>query len=749
MPDSLNPIIIYQMGKVGSTTIKKSLELANIYNVIEQIHFLSWPYIQSIENDYRKQNKPIPSHILRGKKIRQQIDQSSDNIRFKIVTLVRDPVARDISDIFQNIKRDLPHILHLNQQQATDEIFKHILKILNQFDERTDYACTWFDKELKDVFQFDIFSHQFDKKQGYHIYSGKKADILVIRLENLSTCYKIAFQEFLGISDLILLQDNTGKNKWYSPIYEQILKQIDIADSVLDRIYDTRYVKHFYSEIECLALKNKWQKKRYPIDQKIPSDRLKVLFIHPEGNILGNPNFSDMVEILSEKNFDIHIFAPEKKNVVQKAPCQKSKLFLFKTKQNPSVSSCFTILSDYSFPLGSSVMDFINNNVGNYDFVIGIDRGIIEAEQIARAKNIPYALISYEIFFESEAGAQFKNPEIKACRKIAFAVVQDQLRATMLSQENKIPLSKMIYIPVAGRSANIHLFEKRYVLHEILKIDKAKKIVLFIGSIANWTMADYIIESTRYWPYDWVLVINNRYTNDIKNPYFANRHRYNKVFFCSHPVETISQLENVFLSSDMGIALYRSLNHSIGCGKNIKYVGMSSGKISTYLKYGLPTITNEIGEYSEHITKNQLGVVIDTRKPFIPFFSQEHLQKLKLNCIRFFNSYLDLNITIKPLLQLLKGVKKYQADNNEIDTTLANAEIEFQNGNIRKSLQQLLIIIDKYPKHPMALNDLGIIHWKMGEREQGIQYLKRALYYSQHNEIIRNNFNQMQFFLQE
>ncbi|ETR67840.1 MAG: Glycosyl transferase family 2 [Candidatus Magnetoglobus multicellularis str. Araruama] len=227
---TLNPIFIYQMGKVGSSTIKKSLNNTNLSNYIEQVHFLSWPAIQSIENDYIKQNKPVPSHIRIGKVLRQQIDQSLGRIRFKIISLVRDPVARDISDVFQNIERDIPHM-------------------------------------------------------------------------------------------------------------------------------------------------------------------------------------------------------------------------------NPTVSNCFTILSNHSFASEFSAIDFINANVQNYDFVIGIDRGIIEAELISRAKKIPYALISYEIFFEAEAGAQFKSPEIKSCQNIEFAVVQDKVRAKMLSQENRIPLSKMIYIPVAGRSA--------------------------------------------------------------------------------------------------------------------------------------------------------------------------------------------------------------------------------------------------------------------------------------------------------
>ena len=735
------------MGKVGSSTIKKSLKRAKISNQIEQVHFLSWSYLQKIEKEYQNQNKPIPSHIIRGKLMRQFIDQNSGNIRFKIISLVRDPVARDISDVFQNIERDIPHIVTLNQKQAADEILRHIMKMLYQFDEFTDYACTWFDKELKDVFQFDVFSHPFDKHQGYQIFTTKHADILIIRLESLSSCHQKAFYEFLGLDNFTLHFENQGKNKWYSEVYEQILETIDLPDDILNIIYKTRYAKHFYTEHERFEFKKKWQIRSHLVKQNSnsnQSNRPKVLFIHPEGNILGNPNFSDMVEILCENGIDVHIFAARKTTVIQKSPCMECKLFLFKAKDNPSVSDSFTILSNQSFLSESAIIDFINTNVESYDFVIGIDRGIIEAELISRAKKIPYALISYEIFFEAEAGIHFKMPEIKACQNIEFAVVQDTVRAKMLSQENKIPLSKMIYIPVAGRSANIDPLKKKYFyLHESLDIDQSKKIILYIGSIANWTMADYILESTRFWPDDWVLVINNRYANKI-NPFYAHYYNRDNIFFCDHPTDRVSQLENILLSADIGIALYRAINGSIGVGNNIRYIGMSSGKIGTYLKYGLPVITNDIGEISSSIQKYQLGTIIDTRTFFIPDFSVDTIRFWKKNCVHFFNSKLDLNKTIHPLLHYLKGFTINEStNNNEIDILLDHAEHEFFVGNVSKSVKLLLMIIDKYPDHPMALNDMGVIHWNTGDLEQGVQYLKRAIDKDPLNTTIISNLKKM------
>ena len=257
-------------------------------------------------------------------------------------------------------------------------------------------------------------------------------------------------------------------------------------------------------------------------------------------------------------------------------------------------------------------------------------------------------------------------------------------------------------------------------------------------------MADYIIESTQFWPDDFVLVINSRYTIDSFNPYYIKYHKRKNVYFCAQPAEKINQLKNILMSADIGIALYRPIQGSIGVGNNIRYIGMSSGKIGTYLKYGLPVITNEIGEMSAYIKKYELGTVVDVRKTFFPCYSADDILSWKKNCIQFFKNQLDLNISIKPLIQKLRNINLNKYDKIDINIILCQAEQALQKGNIPQSIQLLLMIVDKNPDHPMALHNLGIIHLKIGEREQGLRYMNKALNLDPQNETIINNLNKMQ-----
>ncbi|GAH07474.1 unnamed protein product, partial [marine sediment metagenome] len=176
----------------------------------------------------------------------------------KIITLVRDPVARDISDVFENIKRDLPHVTNVDPESAFNDISSHILKTFADFNESTDYACTWFGKEIKDVFNFDIYANDFNKSTGYQIYRVQDADILLIRLEDLSRCCHDAFREFLGVPDFSMVKDNVSEKKWYQGLYRRVLDSISIPDSDLERIYKSRYCRHFYTGDEINHFKKKW-----------------------------------------------------------------------------------------------------------------------------------------------------------------------------------------------------------------------------------------------------------------------------------------------------------------------------------------------------------------------------------------------------------------------------------------------------------------------------------------------------------
>lgn len=463
-----------------------------------------------------------------------------------------------------------------------------------------------------------------------------------------------------------------------------------------------------------------------------------ILIIHPEGNLNNNPNLSGIVEIMCEKGYSIDIFSLKRKLIAQKTLCQGSQIFIFDGIQDTNAGVCLLASKVFSSP--RELAQHIRSVYKGYDIVIGVDRGIIEASIIANALEIPYGLISYEIFFADEAGSQFKQIEIQACQNLSFAICQDEIRSTQLSKENKILHERIIKIPVAGRG--VKQGEKNWYFYDKFGIDRSKKIALVTGSIATWTMAYELVESVKHWDREWVLVLHNRY--GLEEGIFNFYRQYNdkpNIYFSLDPAESIQDMHILLHCGDLGIALYKPNRQCIWTGNNLKYIGMASGKISTYLQHGLPLLINEIGEMSRYVEQYKLGISLREGDFINPGILENDIRVYKERCYDFFKNKLDLNITILPFLNKIDSLlRKEQSDfcpgksylfptdnqtlfssswsyitklphidfHSLIDSLNLQAKQALQNGDTQRAKELLTKVLNQSPNNIKALNNLAV-----------------------------------------
>ncbi|MCH7680600.1 hypothetical protein IID10_14755 [candidate division KSB1 bacterium] len=260
-------ILVYQMAKVGSSTVVASLKASPFNGFICHTHFLSEKGVQFLTNSFEKTYDSLDEcpielrqHLLESYFLSKKVGKvSSRPQKYKVVTLVRDPIATNISGFFQNADLWLPE---LKEQRQLDSM--EIKQLIERFFEEYPHEVplTWFDSELKRVFDIDVFASEFPKSKGYHIYEGKRAEVLLLRLENLSQCANEAFKIFLNIDDFVLSNANDSSNKEYASIYNELKKSIDIPDSYFDLMYNSKYAQHFYSSKELGAFKANWCKEK-------------------------------------------------------------------------------------------------------------------------------------------------------------------------------------------------------------------------------------------------------------------------------------------------------------------------------------------------------------------------------------------------------------------------------------------------------------------------------------------------------
>jgi hypothetical protein len=260
------PVLVYQMGKVGSETVEHSLRLAPERGGrgILHLHSVDPTVLADEERLYRRgwSDARGASHIWAGLAVQRELARQDPQRRWDIVTLTRDPVARNMSAFFQvaTISHGISFDPESEQQLVDDE---RLDDLASEFAERFDghhVPERWFDDELLAHFGVDVYADPFPTELGYRVYETDRARVLVIRLEDLSDVAAPAFRDFLGFSSMTLREKNVGSDKRYGPTYRRFVQGIRLSDEYLDAQYGTRYATHFYRAGELAAFRAKWQR---------------------------------------------------------------------------------------------------------------------------------------------------------------------------------------------------------------------------------------------------------------------------------------------------------------------------------------------------------------------------------------------------------------------------------------------------------------------------------------------------------
>ena len=262
---SQTPIIVYQMGKVGSASVQHSLLGAyrslGIDIPVHHIHNL-----HKIDEMYEKISKKHPdwADTLKGLelgiKLKKEMDESPEK-KFNLVSLVRDPIERNISSFFHAINQLIPDWKNrFLEGSGTIEELQDIF--LTEF--QGHYASeVWFDNQMKPVFNIDVYASSFPKKIGYKIYDEdyQHAKLLLIRLEDLNRVAKEAFGEYLGLENFEIINANIGQNKEYAPLYRSF-KKTPLPKTYIEERLNSKFSKHFYLDDEINQFIEKWSSPR-------------------------------------------------------------------------------------------------------------------------------------------------------------------------------------------------------------------------------------------------------------------------------------------------------------------------------------------------------------------------------------------------------------------------------------------------------------------------------------------------------
>jgi hypothetical protein len=228
------PVLIYQMGKVGSSSLTASLEP-------------TWPGLTiHTHNLLTTKEKRTAARLVYECVIRK-------GGPVFVISPVREPIGRNISAFFQNFER-ATGVKYQNSTLSIDQMIRLFLK-----NHKHLVPLTWFDMRLRPLFGIDVYEHEFFSS-GTRVIENENIKLLLMRCEVADAVKESVVRSFLGMPEFVLSSSNVGSSKPYAEAYRKFMEAFLPPDWYMHDMYESRYFKHFYNTLSDDFIR-KWTQK--------------------------------------------------------------------------------------------------------------------------------------------------------------------------------------------------------------------------------------------------------------------------------------------------------------------------------------------------------------------------------------------------------------------------------------------------------------------------------------------------------
>ena len=266
------PVVIYQMGKVGSTALLQSIE--QHYTPVYQVHSLVSERLEKTTQVLLSNGLGIPKHVKHSQFLVDKYLNSAKSL--KIITPIRSPLKRNISAFFQGLSTEIilkddlrkglglsPLIKTIGQIPIPNEwknqliellvsprLDRHINFLMTHFTTqfRHDIPLNWLDIELNKSIGLDVYSESFNQSKGYGIYKVGPHQVLLFKSELSNTIKTKLVSEFIGINISEIKAQHRSVSKSYGKSMQLFRSKLKLEPALLDRYRNSKYVQTFYGD---------------------------------------------------------------------------------------------------------------------------------------------------------------------------------------------------------------------------------------------------------------------------------------------------------------------------------------------------------------------------------------------------------------------------------------------------------------------------------------------------------------------
>ena len=243
------PVIVYQMAKVGSSAVVAGLQGARLPTF--HVHRMDAEHLHQMREDRRALGwfvPPVARHDRLGLRLRRELLDRGG--RTAMVTLVRDPIARNISSYFEHVDA-IWHRMNAHQSISVD-------LLVEGFRTRFPHQepLNWFDEELFRATGIDVFQREFPAS-GHLTISNQNVELLVMKSELPDTIKASLLSNFVGRAiSLSVINSTSAKPK--GKVFHEFMSELRLDPRYVEEMLESRYARHFYTEAERAELWNKY-----------------------------------------------------------------------------------------------------------------------------------------------------------------------------------------------------------------------------------------------------------------------------------------------------------------------------------------------------------------------------------------------------------------------------------------------------------------------------------------------------------
>lgn len=235
------------MGKVGSTSIYYSLKKKFGSKVIF-VHRMNMANIVAFNEPFIRNNLKPHRYELALFAKRKIIDKFKP---VSIITAIREPIARNISDFFQDFKA-------YNSGKDFKEISvdDSIGNFINNYPHHLPNI--WFQEEFSNILNIKLDDIHFDTDKKFARFERDNLRLLILRTDLENNKKDKILNDFLSSQEIKVGLRNAQDQKAYHTFYSEFKRKIILPKNLVDEIYSHEYVQIFYTKKEIDSFRASW-----------------------------------------------------------------------------------------------------------------------------------------------------------------------------------------------------------------------------------------------------------------------------------------------------------------------------------------------------------------------------------------------------------------------------------------------------------------------------------------------------------